>query len=443
MKTMEMTHDAQQEQAADLQIADAASKESKITIKTSALLKAVQRAASIVNHGHSLAVLQNVYFSYSESGVTLRAANDHYYIETYIAQEHCVLEGEGRDLLLPAKRFLDIISKLSGSNTTLVVSGKSVRIKSGRAKMDITSLEADEFPAFPTIKKGKSFEIDAPSLLHMYTVTEYATSKLQDQPVLTGVCHDITKKQFRCIATDRHRFSQNYHPTEVDCEDIRSSVPTSTIKEVMKHLKTADNVTLTVDDSHVIYNLGDVIIFSRVLEGSYPDTDKIIPVSAAATITIPNSDFLGAVKRAAIFLDESGSSKITIMIHGSNNQMRVQAVDSADGTMLEDMTTVKGEGDFGIATMNGRYLLDALSKIAPQSHIQLKITPKAPVVIREMNALNGDVAVVVPVKHANDKLTEINNFMPSYDEEVDPFAKQAESYAEEASEAKNTEEDAA
>ncbi|GAK41913.1 DNA polymerase III subunit beta [Paenibacillus sp. TCA20] len=444
--TMTLTHDIELDKKVDLQLADDANKVRKITIKTAELLKAVKRAASIVNHNHANLVLRNIFFAITNNEVILRAENDSYSVETTIDPAHCVIEDDPRSVLFPAKRFLDIISKMSGKNTTIFIRDSHIRIKSGRANMDIGIQDSDEFPALPKIKKGNTFEIAADALLDMYSRTVFATSKLQSMPVLQGVLHDIEDQRFRCVATDRHRFAQVYHPTAIECEPMRVSVPAITINEVMKHLKEkkSDTIKVTVKDTRVIYDMNDTVLYSQVLEGTYPDTNRIIPTGAKASVTVPNSEFLGAVKRAAIFLDDSGSSKITLMIDGEKNQMRIQSLDSDEGTMLEDMTTLKGEGEFATSTMNGRYLLESLNKISGTAHVEIKITTGLPFLLRETNALEGNVNVVVPVKHRLDSSTGIENFMPDYsDGEGDPFADRADGYAEQASEDTESQEGAA
>ncbi|WDI05016.1 DNA polymerase III subunit beta (plasmid) [Paenibacillus urinalis] len=445
--TMTLEHDIDLDKKVDLQLADDANKVRKITIKTAELLKAVRRAVSIVNHNHSTLVLQNIFFATTDNGIILRAVNDSFSVETTIDPAHCVIEDDPRSVLFPAKRLLDIVSKMSGKNTTIFIRDNFIRIKSGRANMDIGVQDADEFPKLPQIKKGNTFEIAADALLDMYTRTVFATSKLESMPVLQGVLHDIEDQRFRCIATDRHRFAQVYHPTTIECEPMRVSVPAITINEVMKHLKEkkADTIKVTVKDTRVVYDMNDTVLYSQVLEGTYPDTNRIIPTGAKATVTVPNSEFLGAVKRAAIFLDDSNSSKITIMIDGEKNQMRIQSLDSDEGTMLEDMVTLKGEGGFASSTMNGRYLLESLSRIGGTAHVEIKMTSTMPFLLREANALEGNVNVVVPVKHRLDSSKSIENFTSNYnEEEADPFAGRAEEYAEQqASEATESQEGAA
>lgn len=420
----------------------ATSQKAKVTIKTAVLRKAVQKIAPMIDAKNSLPILTGLYFNVATNIITLRGANSNFYAEGFIDKEDYVLEGQNSGLVIPAKKFADLIAKLSGPNTTLEFDGTEVTVKSKGAKVKLSAMHIDEFPSFPTVKDGSSFEIPAGALQNMYTNTIYAVSKKEETPILTGICHDIKEGQFRCIATDRHRLSQICFEQKVEVADARKVIPGSTVIELMKHLKDSVMVNVSMDDAHIIYKMEKTSIYSRVLEGRYPETDVLLAPEYKTTITLNTADMLAAFRRSGLFTNESGECKTTFLVSTGDQQLRVLSVKSEEGQLQEDMVMSDAKGDFLSITCNTKYLIELFSRLPLEGQVDLKFNGNTPYVVKQRGAIDGTHFIVVPVKDLNDKINEITGFNPMIAED-DPFAERASKYAEAAAEASGIKEDAA
>jgi DNA polymerase III subunit beta len=438
---MTVISDIEMEKIAD-QTAFATNQKTSITVKTDVLKKVLLRVAGAFDPKSTIEALKGIYFFATSDKIEIKAANGNFYIETSLPKEEFILDGENGGLIFPGKKFVEIVGKLSGKNTTIEIDGTMSTIKSKSAKLTLAGMHPDMFPKFPTVKKETTFELPAGALLHLYNNTVFATAKNESAPILTGVSHQIKNKRFRCVSTDRHRLCMFYYEQSVDVEDASSTIPASSVAEVMKHLKKATMVKVSIDHAHIVYDMGDIIMYSRVLEGTYPDVDRLIPPEPHTVMQLNADDLRAIFRRVAIYADENGASVATFKIKPEEKQLRILSLKSEYGQLQEDVNIVAGRGNDIVISANIRYLVDVFARIPTSGQIAFNFTQTpnghAPFLIRPLNGDEGNLYLIVPVRQSTDvpnenipdAKVEIEDFNPS-PVEYDPFEDRINSYTEE------------
>jgi DNA polymerase-3 subunit beta len=412
--------------------------QSVLTIKTDVLKAALQKIARSISSKTTVQVLTGVYFFATEQGITLRAANSNFYTERKIdnndKEKNFVLDGAEAGVVFPGAKFVAIINKMTGKNIKIEFNGLNTTIKSKGAKFSLGGLHINEFPAFPVVNAESSFTLPAGVLLSMYQKTAYATSNNESRPILTGILHDVTEKQFSLAATDGHRLSVMNHEVEVDTEDMRHTIPVISVKEAMKLLPDSTMVTVGFDKSHVVYEMDGVTMYSRALNDTYPDLKRLIPPGAKSEIRIAASDLKEALERTALNVNENKKSVAILMVNPEDNQLRLKSVKTETGESNEDMRTTSGSGEGVVITGDVKFLYDAVKSYPANAQLKIQFNGFAPYVIKMVNGNDQNLDLIVPIRLVGiPEKPEIENFNPGEVEE-DPFAKQADAYAEQAEE---------
>jgi DNA polymerase-3 subunit beta len=429
MMTQELMTEAEMVQAAEASVFTS-TQQAKLTVKTDALKKALNEVAGSVDPRSTIPILQGIYLFANQDGITLKGSNSNFYSETWITDKNDFMLEEGiqAGIVLPGKMFQDIVNRVSGKLITLTFDGLKVEIKSKGSKFNITGQHHEQYPTFPTVRKENEFEIPSAALLHMYQKTVYCTSKSLDVPVLTGVNHEVRDQMFRTVATDRHRLSRTVYEMKVETEDFSHTVPASTIVEVMKRLKNTTMVKVSFDKAHVMYEMDNVKIYARVIEGTYPVTDKLIPPGFKSVVQLPSRDLRAIFKRASLYNDATTDGCVVIMIvRPEDNQMRF-LVQGDDGKFQEDVSTLRGTGEPIVTTCNSKYMVQLLNTIPDHETVQICLNDsQAPFVLRQSEAPEENVDLIVPIRQPL-PTPEIKDFNPAPIEE-DPFEERSNMYA--------------
>ncbi|SFJ64125.1 DNA polymerase-3 subunit beta [Paenibacillus sp. UNC496MF] len=427
--TQELMSESEMIKAAETTVFTSTQK-AKLTVKTDALKKALSEVAGSVDAKSAIPILTGVFMLATKSSIVLKGSNSNFYAEASITdtEQFMLEEGFTAGIVLPGKQFNEIVNKVSGKIITFIFDGLKVEIKSKGSKFQLTGQHHDQYPAFPAVSEQNTFEMPSAALLHMYQKTVYCASKAQDQPVLTGVNHEVRDQMFRTIATDRHRLSRLVYEMKVETGDFSHTVPASTLVEVMRRLKNTTMVKVSFDEAHVVYEMDNVTLYARVLEGKYPVTDKLVPPGFKSSAQIPSRDLKAIFKRTSLYNDASTNGCVVVLVfRPKENQLRV-LTNSDLGKFQEDVSTLKGDGDPVVMTCNSKYMVQLLGTIPDHETVQFCMNdPQAPFVLHQNGVPDANVDLIVPVRQSVPD-AEIKDFNPAPTEE-DPFEERGSAYA--------------
>ncbi|PWW08847.1 DNA polymerase-3 subunit beta [Paenibacillus cellulosilyticus] len=364
----------------------------KLTISKNELNDAIQQVAKATSSRPAIPILGGIKFEVTHQGVTLTASDTDISIQSFIPAESsdtviARVEKPG-SVVLPAKFFVEIVKKLPSDNVEIEVSDHFITmIRSGSTDIQMVGLDPEEFPVLPSIEQGDVLQIQGDLLKSIIRQTIFAASTSEQTPILTGALVNLQDQQLRFVATDRHRLA--YRTAKVDSsDDLRFSnivLSAKTLNELSRLIPDASAlVDMVVADNQALFKIGNVLFYSRLLDGIYPDTSKIIPQSFKTELIVDTKKVTDAVDRAYLMSREE-KTNIVRLVTLDNGGIEVSSSSSELGRVTEQLEAFKMEGDPLRIAFNSKYMLDVLKVIdSEQLNIQFN-GAMSPIIIRPVD----------------------------------------------------------
>jgi DNA polymerase-3 subunit beta len=319
------------------------------------LSKALSITSRFVSSRSQLPVLANILLKSDKTKLTLSATN----LETSASISLGAKIKEDGELTVPAKNIFEIVSNLTAGTIHLTSEKESLKITGSGFSGRISGMNASDFPKIPqTIKKEESIDLSKTEFLNALPQVSFAASVDEGRPVLTGIYFILSKKTLSLVATDGFRLSKKIISLEKSGKEIKTVIPKNVLLEVTRTGEESESVLLDIKEKEkqVVFGLDNLILSSRVLEGLYPDFEKIIPKSSSVKVRVDKEEFLRAVKLASVFARDSANIvKIKIM----KDSIKLSAESSQVGNQ-ETTVDAKVEGESIEISFNYKFLEDFL-----------------------------------------------------------------------------------
>lgn len=324
----------------------------KLQVTQENLSKALSTVARVANTRNTLPILGNVLLKTVDNRLSVAATNLDIAITHFIGSK---VSEEGA-ITVPAKLMQDFVSSLPSGVIDLELNENKLHIATDQYKSTINGVSAEDFPVMPAITGGTSWQVPASIFKKGLQQVVLASSSDEARPVLTGVYLHTFESELYMVATDSYRLAER--AMQKSKADISLLVPGTALQDMLRILDDGDEpVTITHDDQQVLFQVGEVELVSRLIEGSYPDYRKLIPAAFEVTATLSKADFTNITKVSSLFARESAGS-VTIKVDEAGKQVSIRSVASQLGENTASASAeVKGSGE---VTLNSRYLLDAL-----------------------------------------------------------------------------------
>ena len=326
----------------------------KITCEKSKLVEALLNVQRAVSPKSNLAALEGIYISAYESKLELCGYNTELAIKTSIESQII----EPGKIVIGAKLLTEIIRKLPSESVTITVSENlSVIIESGMSEFSLVGINADEFPEIPEIEKPDFIEIPCHTAKSMIKQTIFAIAETDAKPVHTGTLFDIQEDTIRLISVDGYRMAIRKESIK-NGADIKFVVPGKALSEVLKLLPEGEDKILKIyaGQRHIMFDTGDYLIISRLLDGEFLDYKASIPDTCKTRIEVNTRIMLESVERVSIIVTERLKSPIKCIL--SSGMAQVSCSTSIGKANDEFPIDAKGE-DMEIG-FNNKYMIDAL-----------------------------------------------------------------------------------
>ncbi|AAK77989.1 DNA polymerase-3 subunit beta [Clostridium acetobutylicum] len=363
----------------------------KFICEKNILQEAIITAQKAVTGKSTMPVLQGILMSVQNNELTLIGSDIDLSIETKINVE--VLE-EGK-VVLDARLLSEIIRKLPNSKVEIqTIENNCVEITCNKSKLTLVYLNPNDFPSLPEIDENSIFKINQKTLKTMIKGTIFAIAQDETRPILTGVLFEIKDSKLNLVAIDGYRLAlrSQYIDNETS---INAVIPGKTLNEVIKILEDDGDVNITFTSNHILFNLGNTKIISRLLEGEFIKYNSIIPEEYNLNIVARKEELLDCIERASLMAKDGNNNLIKldieddVMIITSNSQL---------GNVREEINIILQGQPLKIA-FNSKYLIDVL-KIMNQEEIVMNFSSSiSPCIIK--NKENDDSTyLILPVRLA-------------------------------------------
>jgi len=325
----------------------------RFTVDQKVLTRKIQGISSVVPTKTSLPIL-STFLMEAKKGKVHMTANDLDVSLTTIMECEVAVEGK---IAVPGRKFFEIVRSLPEDMVEIDVDGEKISVKCRKSRFRMSGKAADEFPKLPEQKAIASFTMDTAVVNDMVLKTIYAVSGDLTRPALCGVLWDLKKDAFTMVATDGHRLSRVIRSGifgDVERKDV--IVSPKALNIVRSLLEEKGEIKITLADNHITFDLQDDVIYSRLLEGPFPDYTQVIPKNNKKELTVSREEFTDACRRVAI-LASVITHQVRLSVGKETLTISVNTPDVGEATE-EVHCTFNGEPlDIGY---NARYLLDIL-----------------------------------------------------------------------------------
>jgi len=306
------------------------------------------------------------------------------------------IEKEG-ETTIPGKLISEFISSLQAEKIEFLLEKNNMIVKTGRTKASFSTIPSSDFPPFDyTVKTRLKFSFK--DIKDAVLRTTFAASIDEGRPILTGVKTTIKDGKLVFTATDGYRLSRE----QVEIEDKKSEwqviIPAKALSEVVRiaqELKAEEiDVSILEGKNQVVFSVGSVLIFTRLIDGEFPNVEKIIPENFKTKVIIDKELFIQSVKTTSLFA--RGAANI-IKIKVEKDGLRLKAVTPQVGED-EDFIEAEKEGEELETAFNFRFLLDMLANIPEEKIIFETSGPLNPGVFRMFSSSSTFLHIIMPVR---------------------------------------------
>jgi DNA polymerase-3 subunit beta len=348
-----------------------------------------------------LPVLSNVLLTAEEGRLKLVANNLEMAISAWIGAD---VATEGT-MTLPARLLSDFVSTLMGGDVEMALKPgtKTMHLKCGRYEANINGMDAEDFPPVPAVDEASHCSITAKALRSAINQVVFAAATDDTRPVLAGVLLTIDGDEMTLAAADGFRLAvRTVTLAEPAPEPLSLLVPGRTLNELARIIGDSDEIVkiaATPSRNQIMFEYPNILVVSRLIEGQFPDYQRIIPKSYSTRVVLPVSDFLQAAKTASVF-SRDNSNIVRINVVPSGEELVPGRVDvlASSAEMGDNAGQLDGsvEGDETQIAFNVRYLRDALEAVN-SGEVALEITgPTSPGLLKPV-AGEGHLHVIMPM----------------------------------------------
>lgn len=341
----------------------------KFIIQRDRLVQSVNEVMKAVTSRTTIPILTGIKMTVDSEGLTLTGSDSDISIQSFIPaeeDEHEIVEvKQNGSIVLNAKFFGEIIKKLPKDTVEIEVSNNfQTLIRSGKAEFNLNGLDAEEYPHLPVIEEENLVKLPADLLKTLIRQTVFAVSTSETRPILTGVNLKVEDGELTCIATDSHRLAMRKAPIESRLTGTHSVViPGKSLTELSKILDDNNElIEMVMTDNQVLFKARNLLFFSRLLEGNYPDTSRLIPSDSKTNVTVHAKDFLQAIDRASLLARE-GRNNVVKLSTLEGGVIEVSSNTPEIGKVIEEVQAESIEGEELKISFSAKFVMDALKAL--------------------------------------------------------------------------------
>ena len=376
----------------------------KFTIKRNAFIKKLTDVQRAISSKTAIEILTGLKITATENSITLTGSDSDISIENEISTDDSnyeLLIDEPGSIVLPARFFSEIIKRLPESTFTIEVNEHfQATITSGQTEYQVNGVDADNYPHLPEIDTNEQLTIPADIMKQVINQTVIAVSTQESRPLLTGVHLTIKNGELHAVATDSHRLSQRKVKLS-GAEDIDYDiiVPGRSLVELSRMIAdSTGSLEIQIAENQILFNFDNTAFYSRLLEGMYPDTDRLIPQSSETEIELNAVSLLHAIERASL-LSHEGRNNVVKLSLNSENQTAVLSSNSPEvGNIEEELQFDKLTGNDIEISFNPDYMKAALQAFG-QAEVKLSLTlPLRPFTLMPTEDNEDFIQLITPVR---------------------------------------------
>ena len=358
--------------------------------------KAISTASRFTTSKAQLPILGNILLSANKTKLTVSSTNLEISISTSIGAK---IEEEGQ-ISIPGKVIVEIVNNLPKGQVEIETDKEQVKLKSQSFNSKVLGMDGTDFPKIPnSLNNDRVIKLDTKLFSEALSKTIFATSTDETRPVLTGILLVFGKNNLQVVATDGFRLSRFLIHSE-NLTENKVVIPKTVLSEVLRIGEGGQDLQFEVSEKEkqVLFEISDTVISSRLIEGDYPDYEKIIPKKGLVEVLVDKEELLRAVKLASVFARSAGN---VIKIKVEQDKIKITAESSEAGSQEAEVDAKIG-GDPELVeglnvAFNYKFVEDFLHS-ASGEEIKMEITDSQKAALFTDTSDNNYLHLIMPVR---------------------------------------------
>lgn len=369
----------------------------KITIKQNILMEHLNYVIKGISNKNIIPILNCIRFDFVKNGLYLMSTDNDIAIKTFIDKKEIEEINELGSFVVSGKYIYDIVRKLPNETINIeeIIDSK-LMIYTNNSSFNLNTNKVSDFPELELEENKNPIILSQQVFKNIINQTAFASSNDQAKPVLTGINFKINENSFECTSTDSYRLARKIVKLNNNNELINIIVPTKNLIELVKLLNNDDNsLEIHIFNNKIIFKFDSIILMSRLINGTYPDTNKLIPSEFETTIRVSLSDLYNSLDRASLLTNES--EKNTIKLQTIKNKIVISSNIPEIGNVEEKIEPLnKNINDMKIA-FSSKYMMDALRSFESEEIELLFNGEVKPIIVRNVDS-NDVIQLIVPIR---------------------------------------------
>ena len=365
----------------------------KATIERAVLLKSLGHVQSVVERRNTIPILSNVLLEAREDGSLRLMATD---LDLQVDESVPANVAQPGATTVSAHTFFDIVRKLpEGSQVELSAAEGKMQVVAGRSRFNLSTLPRDDFPVIAEGELPTRFELPAATLRQIIEKTRFAISSEETRYYLMGIFFHVVDDQLRAAATDGHRLARVTVPRPDGADGMPDViVPRKAVQELYRLLEELEGtVEISLSPTKIRFGLGSAILTSKLIDGTFPDYNRVIPTANDKLLKLDPKSFSAGVDRVSTIASEKTRA---VKISVDRDKVTLSVTSPENGVATEELAADYGSDGLEIG-FNARYLLDILSEIDGDTVEVHLADAAAPTLLRENDKSNA-LYVLMPMR---------------------------------------------
>lgn len=362
-------------------------------------LNTTKRAVSLKN---AIPILSTVKIDVTNEGITLIGSNGQISIENFISiknEDAGLLVTSSGSILLEATFFINVVSSLPDITLDFKeIDQKQIVLTSGKSEITLKGKDADQYPRIQEISASNPLVLETSVLKNIINETAFAASTQESRPILTGVHFVLTEnKNLKTVATDSHRMSQKQIILEKNGDNFDVVIPSRSLREFSAvFTDDIETVEIYFTNNQLLFRSENISFYTRLLEGNYPDTDRLIPTDFNNIITFDTNNLRYAMERARLLSNatQNGTVKLEII----NGVVSAHVNSPEVGRVNEEIDTESISGQDLTISFNPTYLIDSLKAIDSEKVTISFISAVRPFTLVPNDDAENFIQLITPVR---------------------------------------------
>ena len=367
----------------------------KFTVSQSSLAKALLVVAKGMATNSTLPYLSGIYIKAEEGTLEFQTANLTISVRHRIAAN---IEEPG-ETVVSGKVLTSIAKTLPDAAVTFSMEPgmRTVEISCSKSHFRLNTLEASDFPEFPSYALERSIELPSALLSDMVDMVYKVTSRDTSRPILQGVLLSVEENTIRLVATDSYRLAVCDSNAETSSSDeaFVTIVPGATFHDVLSSPSMTEQIMVGTTDSQVVFVFGDTTYVSRKIEGNFPNYRQLLPAGCATSVRLDAAQFGGALKRVSVIASSNPSVRFDADADGHLMRLSASSPDQGESSELLDAEV---EGQTMSIALNFHYVFDCVNAVGGADDLTLELQgPMQPAIFKAYGKINY-LYLLMPVR---------------------------------------------